>query len=327
MKEARDLLNDLFLKVKNKKGDIKKYYENVDNQIIEIKDKNNQAVYIRKKIFDKIISDPESNFDEYKTNDINGNEIIVSKNDLLNYKNNPPLIKIYNKNNKEKEPIFSEIKNIENIINNLKDTKKEETFEGKNKNAELKKEKWVVMDIEGDQLPKLDESKPLYTIPGKEKINNLINKIKGKNQNYKIKDIKGNTCFVSNNYIQQLKNEPKNDKNEKYEINDAFGKNKIIINKEEINKDFQSGEEFILIKNKKNNEDYLIELNDLLNGLKKYKSNDNELSLTNSVDNKNIKIGLDDIEIVPPFNNYPIKKIKDNNLNTFKEKGENKKLI
>ena len=327
MKEAGDLLNDLISKVNNKKDSIKKYYENVDNQIIEIKDKDNKTVYLRKKIFDKIISDPESNFDEYKTNDINGNEIIVSKNELLKSKDNPPLIKISNKNNPEKEPIFSEIKNIENIINNLKDTKKEEDFEGKNKNGESIKEKWLIMDLEGDELPKLDESKPLYTIPGKEKINNLIKKITGNNQNYKIKDIEGNTCFVSNNYIQKLKNESKDDKNEKYEINDAFGKKKIIINKEEIIKGNQSGEEFILIKNKKDNEQYLIELNNLLNNLKKYKSNDNELKLTNSVDNKEIKIGLDDIEIVPPFNNYPIQKIKDNNLNTYKEKGEIKKMI
>ena len=327
MKQAGDLLNDLILKANNKKDNIKKYYDNIDNHIIEIKDKNNKTAYIRKKVFDKIISDPESNFDEYKTNDINGNEIFISKNDLLNYKDNPPLIKIHNKKNPEKEPIFIEIKNIENALNNLKDPKKEESFEGKNKNGELMKEKWLVMDLEGEELPKLDKSKPLYTIPGREKINNLINKITGTNKNYKIKDIEGNTCFVSDNYIQKLKNESKNDKNEKYEINDAFGKNKIIINKEEINKDNQSGEEFILIKNKKDNKDYLIELNHLLNNLKKYNSKDNELTLTNSVDNKNIKMGLDDIEIVPPFNNYPIQKIKDNNLNTYKEKGEDKKII
>ena len=70
------------------------------------------------------------------------------------------------------------------------------------------------------------------------------------------------------------------------------------------------------------NEQYLIELNNLLNYIKKYKSYDNELLLTNSVDNKNLKIALDDIEIIPPFNNYPILKIKDEILNTFKGKGE-----
>ena len=495
--EVRDLLNNLNKKVQNKKDNIKKYTENPYNYIIEIKDKNNKTTYIRKKIFDKIISDNESDFDEYKTNDIYENEIIVSKKDLQNYNNNPILIKVYNKKNPNKEFIFTEIKNIENIIKNTKHARQEGVIEGKNKKDELIKEKWQIMDIEGDEMPKLDESKPLYSNTEKEKlfektkndlldelkdnnnnkdiiklekeeipreeiknqllseikdsyiklkdsktnkdiyvrysqlheinnhkqkypftnyeilndknekvyitkeicnqklsdpkieklilcydetqkdkeffvpyetiqnikedgddeldignnqkiilknlkikqlseppklseqseeekmikINNLINKINSGdlNKNYKLKDIEGKTCFIADNYINKLQNESKNNKNDKkYEINDVFGKNKIILNKEIINKDNKS-EEYILIKNKKDDDKYLIELNDLVNNLKKFKSDDNELVLTNSLDNKDIKLNPHDIEIMPP--------VKDINLKTYKEKEVDNKLI
>ena len=407
------------------------------------------------------------------------------------------MIKVYNKKNPNKEFIFTEIKNIENIIKNTKHARQEGVIEGKNKKDELIKEKWQIMDIEGDEMPKLDESKPLYSNTEKEKlfektkndlldelkdnnnnkdiiklekeeipreeiknqllseikdsyiklkdsktnkdiyvrysqlneinnhkqkypftnyeilndknekvyitkeicnqklsdpkieklilcydetqkdkeffvpyetiqnikedgddeldignnqkiilknlkikqlseppklseqseeekmikINNLINKINSGdlNKNYKLKDIEGKTCFIADNYINKLQNESKNNKNDKkYEINDVFGKNKIILNKEIINKDNKS-EEYILIKNKKDDNKYLIELNDLVNNLKKFKSDDNELVLTNSLDNKDIKLNPHDIEIMPP--------VKDINLKTYKEKEVDNKLI
>jgi hypothetical protein len=125
--EASSLLNELIEKVEQKKTKFGEYYENIDNQIIEIKDKSNKTVFIRKKIFDEIISDPESEFDEYKTYDICDNEITVSKKEIINYKENPTLIKIYNKNSKE-EYIFIIVEDIENDLKDFTYVNQKKTF-------------------------------------------------------------------------------------------------------------------------------------------------------------------------------------------------------
>jgi hypothetical protein len=180
--EASALLNELIEKVENKKTKFGEYYKNIDNQIIEIKDKSNKTVFIRKKIFDEIISDPESEFDEYKTYDICDNEITISKKEIITYKENPTLIKIYNKNSKE-EYILTIIEEIENDLNDFTYVRQEKAFKGKNINDEDKEENWAVMDVEFEDLPQLDESKPLYTIPEKSQLlektkTDLLNEIK-----------------------------------------------------------------------------------------------------------------------------------------------------
>jgi hypothetical protein len=193
------------------------------------------------------------------------------------------------------------------------------------------------------KVKKLNNAPKLGIQPEEEKmikVINLINKINSGplNKNYKTKDIEGNPCFVSNNYINKLQKESKSDqKDTKYKINDAFGKNKITLTKKIVENDNKPGE-YIIIKNKKDNNDYLVDLNDLLNNLKKFKSTDDDIILTNSLDNKNIKLNPLDIEIIPPYNNYPLQKVfpkiiipdkKDENkdddnlkINKEKEKGK-----
>ena len=59
--------------------------------------------------------------------------------------------------------IFQNLKNFNNF-------RQKEPFKGKNKNDEEKEEVRFVMDVETGDLPELDESKILYTIPEKEKL-------------------------------------------------------------------------------------------------------------------------------------------------------------
>ena len=158
--EESDKLNELIEKVNNKKLNMKKIYDNIDNQIVEVKDKKNKVVYIRKKILDAIISSPESQFDEYKTTDIDGNEVLLSKKSLKENKN-PALVKLYNKNNKD-EYIFIIIKEIDDNYNKFKYFRQEETFKGKNKNNEPKEIKSLMMDLECESLTKLEEGKKLF---------------------------------------------------------------------------------------------------------------------------------------------------------------------
>ena len=212
-----------------------------------------------------------------------------------------------------------------------------------------------LLDIDNNQkiifknlrIKNLEEPPKLGVQPEEEKmlkVINLINKINAGplNKNYKSNDIEGKPCFISNNYIQKFQNDTKNDENDtKYRVNDAFGKNKITLNKGIITKDNKPGE-YIIIKNKKDNKDYLVDLNDLLNNLKNFKSTDDDITVTNSVDNYKMKLNPLDIEIVPPLNNYPLQRIfakkvipvkkdenKNENLNINNEKdkeGEERKV-
>lgn len=599
--EGRNILNDIPDKIKNKKNSIKKIYENSDNQIIEIKDINNKVFFIRKKVKDSILSLPESQNDEYIINDIDNNEIIISKNKLKENKNSP-LVKLYNKNN-NKEFIYIPKNEIDDDFNKFKYIKQNNNFKGKNKNGEHKEITFLLMDAECENLPKLDDSKPLYSIastkntntapvdfsdinerllkdiipqnelllskdhdnkdilmlklegdnltkypqtdfdnfdlydkdgkiikvsrkkiekdnkdikcqfieikdndnnknelvnknqlidslknkedenieiknkdgnilklkkknieiikqdnkyinlpeqgeelkkkllseikdsfikvkdsknnkdellrtsqlnevinhkqkapfinyelqnPKKEKVHitkqicqekisnpnnklilcyddsqkekpflvpltniqnskcngnelfdigngkkipfknlrikqldnspemgtqleeekmlkiyNLINKIKSSplNKNYKTQNLDGNVCFVSNNYIPKLQNESNNnDKDSKFKIHDAFGKNKVILTKKNIDKDSKPGD-YILIKNKDDNQNYLVDYNDLMNNLNSFKSTDDEIIIANSLDNRKMKLNPLSIEIVPPYNDFPIEKL------------------
>ena len=163
------------------------------------------------------------------------------------------------------------------------------------------------------RIKKLDDAPKLGTQPEEEKmikIMDLINKINvgPLNKNYKTQDIDGKPCFISNNYINKFKNETKTDENDtKYKINDAFGTNKINLSKSNVDKDSKPGD-YVLIKNKKDNKNYLVDLKDLLNNLHKFKSIDNDITLNSSVDNKPMTLNPFDIEIVPPSNDYPLEK-------------------
>ena len=300
-KEASDLLNDLMNKVNNKKNNIKNYYENIDNQIIEIKDKDNKNVYIRRKIFDEIISDPDEDFDEYKTHDINGNEIILSKKDLPDYNNNPTLIKIYNKNKPKEDFIYNDINDISENLNNFNYFRQKKPFKGKNKNDEETEEEWVVMDVETGDLPELDESKPLYTIPEKEKLhkktkNDLLDELKNKD----ILLYNKNNNFVPINTINDIKKRDKNVKNKniKYKLKNQINpKDNILVEYKDVF-DEEKSPELIIINNEDTpDENIVVNKNDLLNELNNWDDLNNNIKINNNVNNNELEINPKKIKI------------------------------
>ena len=318
--EASALLNELIEKVENKKTKFGEYYENIDNQIIEIKDKSNKTVFIRKKIFDEIISDPESEFDEYKTYDICDNEITVSKKEIINYEENPKLIKIYNKDSKE-EYILIDIEEIKNDLNDFTYVRQEKTFKGKNINGEDKEETWTVMDVELEDLPTLDESKPLYTIPEKTQLlektkTNLLNEIKSidednkenkdnKNENenekkdfvvYKVKN-----KYLPVRFVKEIKERDKNIKNKniKYQVKSVVNKDETITVEYEDIFGEETFTEYVLMNNEENPDEPIIvekgELYAILNGSDD--SNDG-ISIKNELTNKEMKVKLNKVKFV-----------------------------
>ena len=300
-----------------------------------------------------------------KTKDSKTNKDILLRNSQLNEINNhkqkAPFINYEILNNK-KEKVYT-TKDIckkelsdpkaQKLILCYDDTQKDkEFFVPLEKIQFTKLDGDDLFDIDNNQkilfknlkIKKLEEAPKLSLQPEEEKmleVLTLINKINSGplNKNYKTKDVDGKVCFVSNNYINKLQNESKNDENDtKYKINDSLGKNNIILSKSIINKDNKPGN-YIIIKKKKDNQDYLVDLNDLLNNLRNFKSIDDEITLTNSADNKPMKLNPLDIEIVPSFHNYRFQKIvakkkipvknEDNKddiikINKEKEKGKEK---
>ena len=302
-KEVSDLLKDLNNKVDEQKNKIKKYYENTDNHIYEIKDKNNKNIFIRKQILDEILSSPEEGFDEYKIKDINENEIIISKKDLSNYKNSPPYIKINNKNSPN-DFIFIEIENIKKILDKFSNVKKEDTLKGKNKNIETTEQKWMIMDIECNDLPKLDETNPLYSIPEKEILfektkKNLLDELKEENKDIILYHKKNK--FISSNSINEIKERDKNIKNKniKYKLKNQINENENIIL--EYNDIFseENSPEFILINNEDNpSENIVINKKDLLKELNIWNNINNTIKIKNEINNNEIEINPHKIKII-----------------------------
>jgi len=317
--EVSTLLNELIEKVEQKKTKFREYYENIDNQIIEIKDKSNKTVFIRKKIFDEILSDPESEFDEYKTYDICDNEIIISKKEIINYKENPTLIKIYNKNSKE-ESILIIIEEIKEDLNDFTYIRQEKAYKGKNIEGEDKEETWTVMDVEFEDLPELDESKPLFTIPEKSQLlekskTDLLNEIKNvdddnkenKDDNNDKNERKDFTVYkVKNKYlpvrfVKEIKERDKDIKNKniKYQV-------KSVINKDEtITVEYQDifGEEtfteYVLMNNEENpDEPIIVEKGELYTILNGSDNSDDGIQIKNELTNKEMKVKLNKVKFI-----------------------------
>ena len=317
--EVSTLLNELIEKVEQKKSKFGEYYENIDNQIIEIKDKSNKTVFIRKKIFDEILSDPESEFDEYKTYDISDNEITISKKEIMNYKENPTLIKIYNKNSKE-EYILIIIEEIKEDLNDFTYIRQEKAYKGKNIEGEDKEETWTVMDVEFEDLPELDESKPLFTIPEKSQLlekskTDLLNEIKNvdddnkenKDDNNDKNERKDFTVYkVKNKYlpvrfVKEIKERDKDIKNKniKYQV-------KSVINKDEtITVEYQDifGEEtfteYVLMNNEENpDEPIIVEKGELYTILNGSNNSDDGIQIKNELTNKEMKVKLNKVKFI-----------------------------
>ena len=301
--EETILLYDLINQIEEKQKKAKSIYDNIDNHIIEINDKDNKVKYIRKKIFDSVISSPESKFDEYKINDINENEIIVSKNVLKGNKSSP-LVKLYNKNNPKDEYIYVPKKDVETNFNKLKYTRQQENFKGKDKNDEQKDIKYLLMDVECDTLPKLDDSKPLYSIPGESAIyddtkNNLTNKLNDKN----ILICQTKNKFIPFDTINNIKERDSGVKNKniKYKIKNIVNKEEIIIieYKDIFDNDIPS--DFVMIDNKDNPDDkFIVNKNDLLKEINSWENPNNDIKIKNQINNNEIIINPSNINIITP---------------------------
>ena len=300
--EASNLLNSLIKQVNDKRDNIKNYYENVDNQIIEVKDKNNNKLYLRKKIFDEIMADPDENFDEYKTNDINGNEILLSKSDLSNYNENPTLVRLFNKNNPKEDFIYNDINDVDENLKKFNYVRQKETFKGKNKNDEEKEEEWPMMDVETGELPVLDDSKPLYSIPEKEKLfektkNDLLDELKGKDILLHNK----NNNFIPINTIDDIKKRDKNVKNKniKYKlINQVEPKDNVLVEYKDIF-DKEKSPEFVIINNEDTpDENIVVAKDDLLNELNNWDDLNNDIKVKNNVNDSELEINPQKIKVV-----------------------------
>ena len=314
--EASTLLNELIEKVENKKTKFGEYYENIDNQIIELKDKSNKTVFIRKKIFDEIISDPETEFDEYKTYDICDNEITISKKEIITYKESPILIKIYNKNSKE-EYILIIIEEIKNDLTDFTYVRQQKSFKGKNISGEDKEETWTVMEVEFEDLPILDESKPLYTIPEKSQLlektkTDLLNEIKNIDVDIKEnKDDKNETkdfivYKVKNKYlpvrfVKEIKERDKNIKNKhiKYQVKSVINKDETITVEYEDIFGEETFTEYVLMNNEENpDEPIIVEKGELYTILNGSNNSDDGINIKNELTNKEMKVKLNKVKFI-----------------------------
>ena len=282
------------------------------SEIKELKDifiklndsKNNKEIFLRKSYLEEIINYkpkvPFINFEVlnhkqekvYTTKDICKKELSLVTNN--NY------ILCYDKTRNDKE-IFIPIEIIENI-----DHDADELIEIGNQ------EKIAFKNI---RIKKLEELSKLGIQPEEEKmikIFDLILKVNNGplNQSFKIEDKDKKFCyFISNQYKNIFQEKIKvTDEKSDFEINDAFGKNKIILSGSIIIREDKLGD-YILIINKGDGLEYLVRLDELATNLCNFKSTDDKISLTNSIDNTTLELNPLSIDIIPPFNNFPFKKI------------------
>ena len=150
-----NFLKEIIKKIEVKKDDIKKTSENEENQINEII-KENKVFYDKKKLYDNLMKNMD-NYDEVKIKDINGDDVILNKDDLKENLNNEkePLIKLI-KNNNKNEFILIPKDEIEKKFNEFKYIKQEGNFNGKGINNEPKELKGLFMDINCDTLSEIN---------------------------------------------------------------------------------------------------------------------------------------------------------------------------
>jgi len=308
--EESDKMNELIEKVNKKKIEVKQIYDNVDNQIVEVKDKNNKVVFIRKKIIDVILSSPESQFDEYKTTDIDGNEVLLSRK-LLKENKYPTLVKMYNKDNKD-EYIFIIIKEIDDSFNKFTYFRQEEAFKGKNKNNDPKEIKCLMMDLECESLPKLEEGKKLFSMPEKEAANDkvksdLLDKLDNKKkENKDILICKKKNKFVRLTTLMKIKEKFKNIKNKniKLKVNSVVNKEEPVELEysdifEDDDDDFNA--EFVILKDIDRPDDQIIANKDeFQKELDSWDDPSKNIKLKNNINNKEVEINPSKIGVVTP---------------------------
>ena len=281
----------------------KKLLLEIKDSFIKVKDsKNNKDELLRNSQLNEVINHkPKAPFINYELQNPKKEKVYVTKQICQEKISNPnnQLILCYDDSQKEKSFLVPLIN-----IQNLKCNENELLDIGNGTKIPFKNLRIRKLENPPEMGIQLEEEKMLQLYI-------FINKIKAGplNKNYKTKNVDGNVCFVSNNYISKIQIESNNnDKDIKFKINDAFGKNKIILTKTNIDKDNKPGE-YILIKNQIDNQNYLVDYNDLMNNLTSFKSTDDEINITNSLNNRKMKLNPLSIEIVPPYNDFPIEKL------------------
>ena len=189
--EESNLLKDILNKIKTKKEEIKNIYENEENHIIEINDINNEVAFVKKNVYENLLKNIE-NINDVKILDINGNEISIAKDYIIENqkKINGPLIKLYQDNNKN-EYIFISIGELKNKFNNeFNYIKQEAIFSGKGIKGEPKKFQGLFMQIQCEKLSESNQNmiqkNKILISPKKEnnnEINNFINSKEKLNSN------------------------------------------------------------------------------------------------------------------------------------------------
>ena len=222
-KEESNLLKDIMNKIKIKKEEIKDIYENKENHIIEIKDINNKSAFVQKNLYENLLKNIE-NIVDIKIKDINGNEISISKDCIIESQknNNETLIKINDINNKT-EYIFISIDELKNKFNNeFNYLRQEGIFSGKGIKGEPKIFRSLFMQIQIEKLSEpnqyIMEKNKIFISPQKDNNNNndKSNKINETNE----KDIEHEYQNMINPYdgipfkqVRTIKEEDKNDNN------------------------------------------------------------------------------------------------------------------
>ena len=229
-KEESNLLKDIMNKIKIKKEEIKDIYENKENHIIEIKDINNKSAFVQKNLYENLLKNIE-NINDIKIKDINGNEISISKDCIIESQknNNETLIKINDINNKT-EYIFISIDELKNKFNNeFNYLRQEGIFSGKGIKGEPKILRSLFNQIQIEKLSDPNQyimKKNKIFIPAQKDNNNDINnnfvnsKEKLKSDKTNEKDIEREYQNMINPYdgipfkqVRTIKEEDKNDNN------------------------------------------------------------------------------------------------------------------
>ena len=206
-KEESNLLKDIMNKIKIKKEEIKDIYENKENHIIEIKDINNKSAFVQKNLYENLLKNIE-NIVDIKIKDINGNEISISKDCIIESQknNNETLIKINDINNKT-EYIFISIDELKNKFNNeFNYLRQEGIFSGKGIKGEPKIFRSLFMQIQIEKLSDTNqyimEKNKIFIPPQKDNNNDINNNFV--NSKEKLKSDKTNEKDIEHEYQNMI---------------------------------------------------------------------------------------------------------------------------
>ena len=293
--ESSKILNDLIRKVKEKKESIKSKTSNKKNQIMVINDKDNQIKYIRKVIFEAIVNSPESQFDEYKTKDINGDDILINKSSLIEKKDNEPVVKIYNKNQSPDDYLFIIGKELRNIFEKLKFARQEDEIEGTDKNEVTKKEKMVLLDVECDDLPEIDENN-LYSIPGEGALIDEVKKhfLDTLNKDDKDKFLLGkrDKYFITTYLLNTIKERDANVENKdiKYKIKNPINENEEQEIEYKYIFEYEDPNTYTVLFNKeKPDEKYILNKDNFINELNSWNNPDDKIKILDEVNGQDVE--------------------------------------